>query len=597
MPLQNYVPNSEHGTIFITSRNRDFCFLTSPDLHWELGPMADDEALDALMLSAQRTKTLTVDDLQEGAILVDRLGCLALAIIQAGSYCFQKTTIVNGIETPFTFRQYLDEMTTNHTDLMRYPAVQSLDQYGKSVYQSLNMSYSALPPLTRDFLHLCGFFHHTNIPVLMFESAVDRNFEQSCKYDPEERTNSSFERELASLLSAPGKSTTIHLHKIIFSLKMYSLVVTSMTPNSVTLNFHALVNTWSRDLLSAQDRAHYSILATRVLSTSCHIKAYQVHNCLSQHIHNILRHCRVFDINDLGAFADRLSQDGLWWESERLFRMMYDICVTRFGKDNRKTLMVGGNLATSIMEQGRLEESMALRRVVMESAKQLPVQEGLLVFETELNFAACLLREEKWDEAGVRLVKLLEIAKRVFGRADPKTLGTMSNYAASLDNNGRRQEAMEMREEVFKLAKEAFGAEHPTTLRAMVSLASSYKQFDRYEEAKRLEEEALDLMRRTNGKEHPDTMAAMNNLANTYKSMGKLVEAAIVGEECLATRAKIIGIKHPFTMKTMLILAKIYFDMDRMNDGMGLLEKLRELEGGEGNLSMDLAAYLREMYW
>ena len=41
LPLQEYIPDSEHGTIFITTRNRDLCFLTSGNSHWELGPMTD----------------------------------------------------------------------------------------------------------------------------------------------------------------------------------------------------------------------------------------------------------------------------------------------------------------------------------------------------------------------------------------------------------------------------------------------------------------------------------------------------------------------------------------------------------------------------
>jgi hypothetical protein len=222
LPLQEYIPKSEHGTIFITSRNRDLGLLTSLNLHWELGPMTEDEALDTLLRSAQRTSSASDDDLRDGAILAERLGFLALALVQAGAYCFQKTETIDDEPVAFTFKQYLEEMENSHADLLRYTTSQSLDRYGKSVYQSLNMSYSALPQLTREFLHLCGFFHRSNIPVLMFESAVDGKFRQATGVNVRRRNNTAVENKLATILQVPSGSTTIHLHKIIFSLKMFS---------------------------------------------------------------------------------------------------------------------------------------------------------------------------------------------------------------------------------------------------------------------------------------------------------------------------------------------------------------------------------------
>lgn len=79
--------------------------------------MTKDEALDTLLRSAQRSSSPSKSDLQDGATLVRRLGGLALAVVQAGVYCFQRS---KSVEIPFMFGQYLEELDQNHGGLMEH---------------------------------------------------------------------------------------------------------------------------------------------------------------------------------------------------------------------------------------------------------------------------------------------------------------------------------------------------------------------------------------------------------------------------------------------------------------------------------------------
>lgn len=556
--------------------------------------MMEDEALDALLRSAQRTLSPSEDDLRDGAALAERLGGLALALIQAGVYCFQKTQMANNSEVPFTFRQYMEEMDGNQAELMKYSAVQSLDRYEKSVYAALNMSYSALPQLTRDFLHFCGFFHHSNIPLLMLESAVEHQFQQRPRLLPSE-IDVPVESKLAALLQVPGKSTTIHLHKIIFSLKMFSLVVTSMSPNSVMLNYHMLVFSWSRDL--APEKELCSSMATRVLSTCTDPKYYFLHRSLLPHIRETLERPIELGLNDMAAFAERLMEGGLAGESETIYRKMYDRCTREFGKEDVKTWSVLGNLASSISHQGRTEEAEKMEQKVLEGERRIYAEGSLRTFVSEMNLAVSYIHQGRWNEADTSLQKLLAVAKDKLGNEHSYTLQAMHNLATLYFKQDRDLEGMVIEEEVLEIRRRVLGKDHPDTLKSINSLASLCAALNRFDDAERLGEETVEIMTRMNGKDHPDTLTAMSNLAVTYQVRGKLGDAVTLADQALEGFKRVLGKSHPEALRTMYVLADMYFEIGNLSDGIQLQEELHRLEGVGGTFSTFLLESLTKRGW
>jgi tetratricopeptide (TPR) repeat protein len=496
----------------------------------------------------------------------------------------------------FTFKRYLEEMENNHADLLRYTTSQSLDRYGKSVYQSLSMSYSALPQLTREFLHLCGYFHRSNIPVLMFESAVDGKFRQADGVDIMEHNSTAVENKLAAMLQVPSGSTTIHLHKILFSLKMFSLVVTSMTPDSVMLNYHALVNTWSRDILPTADKRLYSSMAIQVISTSSNGKYYLVHASLLPHMQDIMRRRTDLHPNDMTVFAKRFIEGGMGAEAEALYRKVYDFCAREYGRNDDTTLTVLGNIACCFTKQGRFGEAADLEQEVLARRRSDNSGNDTANLSAEINLASTYLDQERWAEAEAMLSKLLVIAKEKFGEADKHTLYTMNNLSVALFRQDRYQEAVEIQENVYAIRKRAFGKEHPDTLDAMANLAVSYAASNRLEDAEKLQEEVVGIKTRIKGKDHPDTLVVVNNLAETYRRRDKLGDAVELGERALEGFVEVLGKNHPQSLQSMRVVAKIYFQMERTGDGVRIQEELRHLEGGDGGkYSKELTDALRDL--
>lgn len=84
--LTGYFPTGGRGDVIITSRNPD-CQQYSTVGHEEIGRMARDEALSLLTKTAYGQENIEHKDaINALGQIVDVLGCLALAIAQAGVY-------------------------------------------------------------------------------------------------------------------------------------------------------------------------------------------------------------------------------------------------------------------------------------------------------------------------------------------------------------------------------------------------------------------------------------------------------------------------------------------------------------------------------
>lgn len=104
--INSFLPRNTNITVVITSRNQDLGSLSTTD-HLELGEMTTDEALSAMLQAARRTPPLPEEEMDSAQVLLKDLGCLAVALVQAGTYCRQLSSTVGGVLQPYRVTQYL----------------------------------------------------------------------------------------------------------------------------------------------------------------------------------------------------------------------------------------------------------------------------------------------------------------------------------------------------------------------------------------------------------------------------------------------------------------------------------------------------------
>ena len=140
----------------------------------------------------------------------------------------------------------------------------------------------------------------------------------------------------------------------------------------------------------------------------------------------------------------------------------------RLGASEEDILAAQCNLARAHAALGRLEESRLMRRDVYSGFLKLGGEESIETITAASNYAATLIKLNRFEEARSLLRKSIPVARRVLGESDRLTLEMRWCYAtalyqdegASLDD---RREAVATLESVAHSWKRIFGPAHPET--------------------------------------------------------------------------------------------------------------------------------------
>ncbi|KIM20867.1 hypothetical protein M408DRAFT_43838, partial [Serendipita vermifera MAFF 305830] len=283
--LSPFLPTSIRVTILITSRNHDLGNLSTTN-HLEVGEMTTDEALAAMLQAARRRLPLCDEEIHSTQELLRELGCLAVALIQAGTYCRQLSSTIGDVYQPYTFTQYLRIFRSHRADLMKKAEPASLDNYQRGVYTTLDLSYKILPQECRDILHILSFFHYTDIPLAVFAQAAENGFKDPIDCHPRDSLHETTVCKLKHLLLKNMEWNELHLQGIIRNLRSFSLVTTSSMNDSLFLQLHPLVQAWSRDMNLTISQL-YRGMAIQVL-TACGSQNIEINRLLLPHMIDML---------------------------------------------------------------------------------------------------------------------------------------------------------------------------------------------------------------------------------------------------------------------------------------------------------------------
>jgi hypothetical protein len=168
LPLTLYFPAGNRGDIIITSRNPG-CDQYNTVGSRELGRMPVNDAVTLLFKTAYSETALDDKTYEDGGEVVETLGCLALAIAQAGAYIR---------ETSCPLEEYLELYHRRQEKILGYFPKHIGTDYRYTVYTtwqvSLDMIGSMQDTVSTHALQLLKILcccHHDQIPVKMFYTA------------------------------------------------------------------------------------------------------------------------------------------------------------------------------------------------------------------------------------------------------------------------------------------------------------------------------------------------------------------------------------------------------------------------------------------
>ena len=533
--ISTYFPVGDRGIILITTRNPN-CEIHATVGSCELGQMATDEAVSLIL------KTAGVRDLSDASIrevakqVVLTLGCLALAVVQAGA-------VIR--EGHWRMEEYCDIYHRRREELLKQQAVQGNEGYSYTVYTTWEVSLKMIEQTSNEtgqdaleLLRVFSFLHYNGIPEEIFHRAWGNLllFEESLSIWPR------LHQPRVLLRQSDLEWDVYPLRTALSVLSSYSLI-TRDKDNLISI--HPLVHTWARDRLSVLEREKTWIQAVSITTLSIpwndQIADYRfrkiimphIDACLGSHPEGIHYFC------DVGEYYARMTENvafvfeeaGRYQEALQLQEIVVETRKKNLGEEHHETLVSINNLVVDYNHVGRYQEALQLIETVVSASKIILGEEHLHTLHSMHGLAVGYRDVGRHQEALSLMKTVVERRKKLLGEEHPDTLFSMHNLAIDYSETDQYQEALSLSKTVVEAQKKMLGAEHPDTFRLMYNLAEYYNKMDQHQEALSLLKTVVKVSKRILGEEHLDTLRTMHGLALHYDNMGRRQEALELMEQ------------------------------------------------------------------
>ncbi|MGW1204385.1 tetratricopeptide repeat protein [Streptomyces cyaneofuscatus] len=220
------------------------------------------------------------------------------------------------------------------------------------------------------------------------------------------------------------------------------------------------------------------------------------------------------------------------------------------------TLSSRNNLASAYQEAGDLGRAIPLMEATLSQSEKVLGDTHPKTLTSRSNLATA------YREAGYlrRAVALMEANitqyEEVMGPSHPSTLSSRNNLAGAYLEAGDAGRAIPLMEETLVQSEEVLGETHTDTLISRNNLASAYLEVGDLGRAIPLIKATLSQAEKVLGDTHPKTLTSRSNLATAYYAAGDLGEAISLMEATFAQRLEILGDSHPSTLISRNNLAR-----------------------------------------
>ncbi|KAM5464486.1 hypothetical protein MauCBS54593_007001 [Microsporum audouinii] len=467
--LDKYLPKTQNGSIFVTSRNREAALrLVDKEDIINVGTMDETQAV-----SLFRKKLNEGYDDKVIAELAAELGYLPLAIVQAASYISLREPRCSVQEYLEDFRgrnltEKLQLVDEDNGDLRRdEEAVNPISATFKISFNHIQK----IRPSAADLLALMCFFDRQGIPDHVLKSQGIKG--ETTPHNKEESNtpgllarDESFENDIRTLIS-------------------YCFISTGADPK--LFDMHTLVQLatqeWLRDNGSFESWQEKFVTRLWLRFPEAKYKNWGRCQQLYPHVKSAMGH------------KPRGGEPLRWWAGLLSMAAIYAV--------KRGNMADGGTMFTTALEVskeafGEDDQIMATLQdaVQLIHPNRAPVTGDIEVSSnkntgrwwTKLFVWLAGSSDEPLTEGERHLLHVVKQYRQKFGADDPITLHVMALLAEEYCRNWRLEKAEKLQLEVIETSKKVNGPEHPNTLEYISSLAWIYQLQGQLDQAKQLEE-------------------------------------------------------------------------------------------------------------
>lgn len=519
---------------YLSGLQKVHALITSRDPNWgriaDVVPVTVWQADEATAFLLKRTGRNDADD---AGILAEMLGCLPLALEQAGAYIEMN---------PLSFAAYRELFQHHERRALEWRSPHS--DYPSAVATTWQMAFQELEttaPASAELLNLCAFLAPDSIPVGVVRQGAAHLASRS------------------ELALAAGDDW--QWNGAIGRLRQYSLI--SMGDGDVAFSVHRLVQMVLRDRLGDKALAAWAKTAVDVMvdgfpSDPTPLSLQQ--DQLLSHALAALDHADGVEgseessgslLNQVGAYLHRRG------ELQQARVLLERACAIREHADGPGTGALArslNDLALVLQDQGHLDAARSrLERALTIREQQLPVDETE-VAESLNNFALLLRAEHHTTAARPYLERALSTMQRAHGEESKLTATTLNNLGVLFQDEGDLAAAGSYMVRALHVLKRVVGPEHPDTATSLNNVGALRRAEGELPAARSYFEQALQLREKVLGAEHPATAESLFNLASVTLEQGESAYAHSLFERALTVRVRVLGPEHQETVTSIYAL-------------------------------------------
>ncbi|KAH6667983.1 hypothetical protein B0J14DRAFT_519380 [Halenospora varia] len=438
--LSDFLPQSQNGSIVLTSRSRDLAFkFTGRTLDIiTVKPM--DEAHAIALLEKKLGGHL---DNADATKLVQALDCMPLAITQAAAYISQKAPRINISKYLHDFRG----SDKNRASLLQKDIgdIHRDSTASNSIIVTWQISFEHIRkerPSAARLLSLMSLFDRQGIPEALLlqnyqdDSDIEANFEEDLS------TLTSY-----SLVTMNFKGDEFEMHRLVqFSTKKW-------------LELYDELENWKEKYIDIMENAFpVGRYENRTICGKLFPHAQTV-LLFSPTNETYLEQWALI----LFKAAWYCSEIGSYNTAEEMDRRALEGREKALGKEHPDTLTSVSSLAVVLWKQGKYEQAEEMHRRELEGCEKALGKEHPDMLTSVNNLALVLGDQGKYEQAEEMHRRVLEGREKALGKEHPDTLTSVYCLAYLLHQQDQYKEALILYQRAHTGYQKTLGQDHPTT--------------------------------------------------------------------------------------------------------------------------------------
>jgi tetratricopeptide (TPR) repeat protein len=521
-PLESYLPQTAHGTILITSRNKSAAatLVGGHNGIIEVEPMGEDDALALL-----RNKVRFVEsDQTDAKALVHALECIPLAITHAAAYIQTRV----GITTIGSYLKLFHDSEANQTHLL------SKDEL-KDIRRDPSIRYAVIATWQISFEHIRKT-ERLAAELLALMSMFDKQ---------------GIPRRLVQ-----GETSELEFGDALAPLLNFSFVKIENNQQAVTM--HRLVQlSMRRWLKKEKEIGKWVKEATQVMDAvfpSGEYGTWEECRILIPHFKEVTSHATddnevlVVRAKTTGRAAWYLLEMGQYVIAEGMFRSSLEVLENSLGSKDLGTISIVSGLGSALGRQAKHEETEIMHRRALQAHEEVLGREHPYTLTSANNLGVLFYRLGRFAEAETMYRHVIKGREEIFGYEHEDVLRAVLYLGSLLMQQTKYEEAEAMMRRALQGYEKILGREHRDTIRSVLYLGRLLKRQKRYEEAEVMTRRALQGYEKIFSHEHPYTLVSLYDLARIFHIQHRYSDSLDLYQEAHNGLVKALGEEHPDTV-------------------------------------------------